>query len=163
MKKVTCLRKLEFSNSFSRSFFFVSSILLSKASSLCFVSVIISILSSCFRSDDVASERERSKSRFRAWKKVEKFKPKSNLSLYLQYYPKACNTARLRGLCSRHCARKTQLLSKTCRSGGEPLAILCPMRLARDLNFRPPTPETNALPLDELVDKWKKSSCKSLK
>ena len=32
--------------------------------------------------------------------------------------------------------------------GGEPLETLCPIWLARDLNPRPPTPETNALPLD---------------
>ena len=33
----------------------------------------------------------------------------------------------------------TQLLSKKCRSGGEPGATLCPIWPARDLNLRPPT------------------------
>ena len=51
----------------------------------------------------------------------------------------------------RHCARATQLLSKKCRSDGEPLATLCPIWPARDLNLRPPAPETNALPLDQLA------------
>ena len=61
-----------------------------------------------------------------------------------------CNTLRRvtswRGPFPRHCTRATQLLSKKCRSGGEPLATLCPIWPARDLNFRPPAPETNALP-----------------
>ena len=56
-----------------------------------------------------------------------------------------------RGPSSHHCARATQLLSKKCRSGGEPLATLCPIWPARDLNLRPPAPETNALPLDQLA------------
>ena len=32
-----------------------------------------------------------------------------------------------RGPSPRHCAWATQLLSKKCRSGGEPLATLCPI------------------------------------
>ena len=39
----------------------------------------------------------------------------------------------------------TQLLSKKC-NGGEPLATVCPISLAQDLNFGPPAPKTNALP-----------------
>ena len=58
-----------------------------------------------------------------------------------------------RGPSPRHCARATQLLSKKCRSGGEPLATLCLIWPARDLNLRPPAPETNALPLDQLAGK----------
>ena len=50
----------------------------------------------------------------------------------------------------RHCARATQLLSKKCCSGGEPLATLWLIWPAR-LNFRPPATETNALPLDQLA------------
>ena len=65
-----------------------------------------------------------------------------------------CNTPKrvtsLWGPSPRHCARATQLLSKKCRSGGEPLATLCPIWPARDLNLGPPAPETNALPLDQL-------------
>ena len=57
----------------------------------------------------------------------------------------------LRGPFPRHCARKTQLFLKKRRCGGEPLATLCPICLARDLNLRPPAPETNALPLDQLA------------
>ena len=54
----------------------------------------------------------------------------------------------LRGPSPRYCARATLLLSKKCRSGGKPLATLCQILLARDLNPRPPGPRTNALPLD---------------
>ena len=32
-----------------------------------------------------------------------------------------------RGPSPRHCAQATQLLSKKCRSGGDPLATLCPI------------------------------------
>ena len=53
--------------------------------------------------------------------------------------------ASLRGPSPRHCARATQLLSKKFRSGGEPLAKLCLIWPARDLNLRPPAPEANAL------------------
>ena len=42
-----------------------------------------------------------------------------------------------------------QLLSKKCRSSREPLATLCLIWPARDLNLRPPDPEKNALPLDQ--------------
>ena len=51
----------------------------------------------------------------------------------------------------RHCARATQLLSKKYLSDGEPLAALCPIWPARDLNLRPFAPETNVLPLDQLA------------
>ena len=56
---------------------------------------------------------------------------------------------RWRGPSLRRCARATQLLSKKSRSGGEPLATLCPIWLAWDLNLRPPAPETNALLLGQ--------------
>ena len=56
-----------------------------------------------------------------------------------------------RGPFPQYCARATQLLSKKCRSGGELLATLCSIWPARDLNLRPPAPETNALPLDQLT------------
>ena len=52
----------------------------------------------------------------------------------------------LRGPFPRHCTRTTQLLSKKYRSGGEPLATLCLIWPTRDLNLRPPGPETKALP-----------------
>ena len=54
-----------------------------------------------------------------------------------------------RGPSPRHWSQATQLLSKKCRNGGEPLATLCPIWPARDLNLRLPAPETNALPLDQ--------------
>ena len=57
----------------------------------------------------------------------------------------------LRDPSPRHCDQATQLLSKKCRSGGEPLATLCLIWPARDVNLRPPAPETNALPLDQLA------------
>ena len=55
-----------------------------------------------------------------------------------------------RGPCTRHCARATQLLSKKCRNGGEPLATLCTFWPVRGLNLRPPVPEKNVLPLDQM-------------
>ena len=56
-----------------------------------------------------------------------------------------------RGPSPRHCTGATQLLSKKCRSGGELLATLCSIWPARDLNLRPPAPETNALLLDQVA------------
>ena len=47
--------------------------------------------------------------------------------------------------------RETQLRSKKCRSGGEPLATLCLIRQVRDLNLWPLAPETIAFPLDQLA------------
>ena len=58
------------------------------------------------------------------------------------------------GSSPRHCAPQvTQILSKKCRSGGEPLATLCLITPALDLNLRPHVLETNALPLDHCY--WK--------
>ena len=57
----------------------------------------------------------------------------------------------LRGPFPRHCARAAQLLSKKCCSGREPWAALCLIWPARDLSLRPPAPETNALPREQLV------------
>ena len=75
-----------------------------------------------------------------------------------------CNTPKRvtswRGPSPRHCAQATQLLSKKCRSGGEPLATLCPIWPAQDLNLRPPSPETNALPLDQLAGLSENNYCK---
>ena len=49
--------------------------------------------------------------------------------------------------------RATQLLSKKrCRSGDS--VTLCPIWLARDLNFRLPPPETNVLPLQDCKSGW---------
>ena len=58
-----------------------------------------------------------------------------------------------RGPSPRHCPRETQLLSKKCHSGGEPLATLSPIWPAKDLNLRPPAPETNALSLNQLASR----------
>ena len=44
-----------------------------------------------------------------------------------------------------------QLPSKKCLSGDEPMATLPPDLTARDLNFGPPAPGKNALPLDQLA------------
>ena len=53
-----------------------------------------------------------------------------------------CNTPERvtswRGPPPRHCARATQLHSKKCRNDGEPLATLCPIWPARDLNLNLP-------------------------
>ena len=51
----------------------------------------------------------------------------------------------------RHCLRATQLLSKKCRRGNEPLATLHPIRPARDLNLRLAALETNVLSHDQLA------------
>ena len=55
---------------------------------------------------------------------------KANKSNQIFHYTR-CNTPKRvtswRGPSARHCARATQLLSKKCRSGGEPLATLCPI------------------------------------
>ena len=50
---------------------------------------------------------------------------KTNLLLYSLPHAEACNE--LTGPFPRHFARATQLLLKKCRSGGEPLATLCPI------------------------------------
>ena len=79
---------------------------------------------------------------------------KSNLSLYLRYYTEACkelvvpNSASLR-------PGNTQLLSKKCRSDGEPLVTLFPIWPVQDLNLRPSDPETNVLPLDQQTSQTK--------
>ena len=65
------------------------------------------------------------------------------------YYAEAYKS--LRGQSPRHCARATELLSKKCCSGGEPVATLYPIWPAGDLKLGPATPETNALPLDHLL------------
>ena len=65
------------------------------------------------------------------------------------YYARCITPKRVtsrRGQSPRHRARPTHLRRK-CYSGSEPLATLCPIRPARDLNLTPPAPKTNALPL----------------
>ena len=50
----------------------------------------------------------------------------------------------------RLCAQATQLLlPKKCCRGGESLATLSSIRMARDLSLTPPAPEASALPLDK--------------
>ena len=75
----------------------------------------------------------------------------SNNQIKIFHYTRCITLKRvtsLRGPSPRHCARAPQLFSMKCRSGGELLATLCPIRPTRDLNLRPPSPETNALPLE---------------
>ena len=52
-------------------------------------------------------------------------------NLLTKFHYTRCNTPKRvtswRGPSSPHCARATQLLSKKYRSGGEPLATLCPI------------------------------------
>ena len=72
---------------------------------------------------------------------------KSNLLLYPLYYTEELTS--LRGPFLRHSARAKQLLLKKCSNSGEPLATLRPIRPAQNLNFRPPAPQTSALPLDQ--------------
>ena len=79
----------------------------------------------------------------------------SNYSSNQIFHYTRCNTPKRVtswwGPCPRHCAGTTQLLLKKCRSGGEQQAKLCPILPARDLYLRPPAPEMNALPLDQMA------------
>ena len=75
---------------------------------------------------------------------VVKIKP--NLSLYLLNYTEVCNE--FAGPISDQCTQETQLHMK---KRGEPLTTLCPISSARDMSLKPPAPETNALPLDQLA------------
>ena len=83
-------------------------------------------------------------------------KIKSNLSLYSLYYTEAYNEFARFISASLH-LWATHLLWKKCRSRGEPLTTECSISLAQDLNLGPPTPETNALLLDQLASKRKKT------
>ena len=75
---------------------------------------------------------------------------KSNFSLYSLYYCEVCNE--FAGPISVSlCLQATQLLSNNCRSGGEPLATLCSIWSAWDLNLRPTDLETYVLSLGQLV------------
>ena len=56
----------------------------------------------------------------------------------------------LRGPFPRHCDRAKHLFSKKCSSGCDSLATPCPIRPAKDLNLKPPVPDTNLLLLDNL-------------
>ena len=74
----------------------------------------------------------------------------SNIILYIgQMKPKLI--LHIAGPISASLRPATQLLSKKCHNGGEPLATLCPIWPARELNITPPTLETNTLPLDQLA------------
>ena len=73
----------------------------------------------------------------------------SNLSLYSLYYAEACYELAEPIFLSLH-LWATQLLSKKCRSGGEPLTAVCSIWPAKNVNLRPPATETNALPLNQL-------------
>ena len=73
-----------------------------------------------------------------------------NNSIYSLSYAKAY----WRNPSPRHCSRATQFLSKKCCSSDEPLATLCSILPVRDLNLRPPAPETHALPIDQLAGPW---------
>ena len=55
------------------------------------------------------------------------FKSKSNQIFHYTRCITPKRVTSLRGPSLRHCARATQPLSKKCRSGGEPLATLCPI------------------------------------
>ena len=76
------------------------------------------------------------------------FKSKSNFSLCSLYFHEVCNDFAGPISASLHPGNTAPFFKKCC-SGGEPLATLCPMWPARDLNLRPPAPETNALRLDQ--------------
>ena len=83
-------------------------------------------------------------------------KSKANFSFARCITPK--RIASLRGPFPRHCTRQaTQPLSKNFRSGGEPLATMCPIWTTQDLSLSPPAPETSALPLNEMT-----VSCKGI-
>ena len=80
----------------------------------------------------------------RSWVHLKARLSKPNLLMFLLYHIDASNE--LAG------PRATQLLSMKCCCGAEPLATLCSIRLARNLNLKPPVPEKDAKPLDHLTD-----------
>ena len=57
-----------------------------------------------------------------------------------------------RGPSPRHCARAALFVWEKCGSDGKPLATLCLISPARDLNLGPPAPEINPLPHDKQID-----------
>ena len=67
--------------------------------------------------------------------------------------PSPCHCSRATQLLSKKCGSVGQLLATLCGSVGQLLATLCSISPTRDLNLRPPAPETNALPLDQLAGK----------
>ena len=64
---------------------------------------------------------------------------------YSLYYTEACNE--FAGLKPRDCARQHSLFRRNC-SGGKPLATLCPLGPAQDLNLRPSASKISASPSD---------------
>ena len=56
---------------------------------------------------------------------ILKYKSNQNQIFYYTRWITPKRVTSWRGPSPRHCARATQLLSKKCRSGGEPLATLC--------------------------------------
>ena len=71
---------------------------------------------------------------------------KFNLSLFSLYYAEACNVS---GAHFRVMAPAGNVArSKKFLKGGKPMATLCPISPAGDLNLRPPIPDVNALRLD---------------
>ena len=82
----------------------------------------------------------------------QKYQTKSFILFAVQFYTEVCNEF-AKPISASFRLRATQLHSKKCCSGGEPLATLCPIWQARDLNLRPPALETNVLPLDQVAGK----------
>ena len=81
---------------------------------------------------------------------------KSNLLLYLLQYVEAFVDFAWPFSASL-CLWATQLFLKKSCSNGELLATLCLIRLAVDLNLKPPAPETIALLLNQLASKKSKN------
>ena len=78
-------------------------------------------------------------------------------NLYCTHCTTPKRVSSLRSPCQRHCANAAEGNTASFEeifSGGEPLGTVRRIRAARDLdlNDRPPTPETNALPLWPLFE-----------
>ena len=84
------------------------------------------------------------------WKYVKEYFLSNQIFHYTRCITTKRETSLRDHLYPRHWARRTQLHLKKCHSGGELLATLCPIWPAQNLNLRPPAPETNALPLNQL-------------
>ena len=80
----------------------------------------------------------------------------SNTSNQIFHYTRCITPKRVtswRGPSLHHCALATQLLSKKTPQRWQAVGNTVTNLTGRDLNLRPPAPETNSLPLDQLAGK----------
>ena len=116
--------------------------------------------SSAKRCTQVSPQKAQSKLQYYIWAIVHNFLQRPKIFLLLpkilnQIFHTRCNTPKrvtsLRGPSPVFAPGQHSSFRRKCRSGGEPLATLRSIWPARDLNLKPPAPETNALPLNQLT------------